>query len=74
MSSSPVTPLAGTGPKCRMADLERLLGSTRNTIRKMVQRGDFPRGVRVNARVHVWPEAQVRGWIAAREAEARNGQ
>lgn len=71
MNYNPLAPLGGAGVKYRMADLERLTGLTRPAIRAMIQRGEFPEGVRAGIRVRVWPEQQVRDWIVAREAEAR---
>jgi prophage regulatory protein len=71
MNTPILAPLGGDAPKLRMADLVRLTGATRPTIRAMIARGEFPRGIRVCGRVHTWPEPVVRAWIAEREAGAR---
>ncbi|MCA3692613.1 AlpA family transcriptional regulator [Aquidulcibacter sp.] len=41
-------------------------GVSRNTIRRLVKRGDFPSAHKLSERTSVWNEAEVDSWLKAR--------
>lgn len=50
----------------------RMLAVHPQTIRRMIARAEFPRGVRIGSRLR-WQPATVRRWISARETAAAAG-
>jgi prophage regulatory protein len=50
----------------RLPDVERLAGLRRSAIYERIQRGAFPRSVKVGKRSATWSEAAVQAWIADR--------
>ncbi len=50
----------------RRDEVERLTGLHRATIYAMMQRGEFPRPVKLTERAVAWPESTILDWIAAR--------
>lgn len=55
----------------RLTDVETIVGLRKTTIYTLMQRGEFPRAVRVTARSVAWPESQVLGWVQQRIAGAQ---
>ena len=56
----------------RRPAVEAVTGLSRSTIYEMMERGDFPRPIRVGRRAVAWPESVVRAWLAQRPKAARN--
>src|SRR5689334_12581733 len=48
----------------KLPDVERLTGLRRSAIYERIQRGSFPRSVKVGKRSSTWSEAAVQAWIA----------
>ena len=53
----------------KLPDVERLTGMKRSAIYELIQRGAFPKPVKV-ARSSMWSHAAVQAWIAERLSEA----
>ena len=53
----------------RIAEVRRLTGLSDSAIYRAVQRGAFPRPLKLSERSSAWVESEVRGWIATRIAE-----
>jgi predicted DNA-binding transcriptional regulator AlpA len=45
-------------------DVAKLLGMTTKTVRRLAERGLFPRPLRINHRLLRWRLADVRRWMA----------
>jgi prophage regulatory protein len=43
---------------------------TRSTLYAMMERGEFPRPIKLGERVNAWTSRQLEAWIAEREAAA----
>jgi prophage regulatory protein len=54
----------------KLPEVERLTGMKRSAIYELIQRGAFPKPVKVGARSSMWSYAAVQAWIAERLAEA----
>lgn len=54
----------------RRPDVEALTGLSRAWIYAAMQRGDFPRPVRIGRRMVAWPKSVINDWIEQRKAEA----
>ena len=52
----------------KLHDVERLTGFGRSAIYEWMQRGAFPKSVKVGTRSATWSEAAVQAWIANRVA------
>lgn len=50
----------------KLPDVERLTGLRRSAIYERIQRGAFPRSVKVGKRSATWSEAAIQAWIADR--------
>ncbi|UCV01092.1 helix-turn-helix transcriptional regulator [Acidovorax radicis] len=50
----------------RLPEVERLTGLRRSAIYEQMQRGIFPRSVKVGPRAATWSEIAVQAWIADR--------
>jgi prophage regulatory protein len=50
----------------RLPEVERLTGLRRSAIYEQMQRGIFPRSVKVGPRAATWSETDVQGWISDR--------
>ena len=50
----------------KLPDVERLTGLRRSAIYERIQKGVFPRSVKVGKRSATWSEAAVQAWIADR--------
>ena len=46
----------------RRKQVLELVNLPKSTFDDMVRRGDFPRGVRISARIVVWEEAEIEKW------------
>ncbi len=55
----------------RLPEVQRLTGLKRSGIYEQMQRGTFPRSVKVGPRAATWSEAAIQGWITDR-LEGRN--
>jgi len=53
----------------RISEVRRLTGLSDSAIYRAVQRGAFPRPLKLSERSSAWVESEVRGWIAARISE-----
>ena len=54
----------------RRPDVEELTGLSRAWIYAAMQRGEFPRPVRIGRRMVAWPRSVIDDWIERRKAEA----
>ena len=52
----------------RRPEVEHRTGLKRSNIYKMMQRGDFPRPIRIGKRAVGWHEADIDAWISDRPA------
>ncbi|MEL6286639.1 MAG: AlpA family transcriptional regulator [Pseudomonadota bacterium] len=52
----------------RRREVEARTGLARSTIYEWVKRGDFPKPVRLGARLVAWRESDVADWLQSREA------
>ena len=52
----------------RRKQVEAMTGLGRSSIYAAMQRGDFPKPVRLSARAVAWRQSEVAAWIEAREA------
>ena len=50
----------------RLPEVERLTGLRRSAIYEQMQRGIFPRSVKVGPRAATWSEIAIQGWISDR--------
>ena len=50
----------------RRPDVEAKIGLSRSTLYAMMDRGEFPRPIRVGLRAVAWPESAVLAWLASR--------
>ncbi len=50
----------------RRPAVEATTGLSRSTIYAMMDRGDFPRPIRIGRRAVAWPESAVLEWLADR--------
>ena len=57
----------------RRRDVEALTGLSRAWIYAAMQRGDFPRPVKLGKRAVAWPKSAIDDWIEERKAEAGFG-
>jgi prophage regulatory protein len=55
----------------RRADVERVTGLPRSTIYEMVEKGTFPKPIKIGRKSVAWVEAEIRDWQHAR-IEARD--
>src|SRR5262245_50331378 len=46
----------------RMSDVIKLVGLSRSTVYKMIERGEFPAGVHAGVRARRWRMAEVASW------------
>ncbi|WP_371731819.1 helix-turn-helix transcriptional regulator [Ruegeria sp. HKCCA6707] len=50
----------------RRTEVEEITGLSRSTIYDMMNRGEFPRPVRLTTKAVRWPESLIRGWLENR--------
>lgn len=50
----------------RLPEVERLTGLSRSTIYDQMQKGMFPRSIKVGPRAATWSQSSIQAWIAAR--------
>lgn len=50
----------------RRREVEAATGLSRSTIYDMMDRGDFPRPIRIGKRAVAWSETTVEAWLASR--------
>jgi len=55
----------------RRPAVEEVTGLSRSTIYEMMDRGEFPRPIRIGRRAVAWPEGSVLSWLAARPTAQR---
>ncbi|MHA6346723.1 helix-turn-helix transcriptional regulator [Roseivivax sp. CAU 1761] len=46
--------------------VEELTGLSRSTIYSLMDRGDYPRPIKLSARIVAWPESRIDTWVAQR--------
>ena len=63
---SPVHPRQQSDRLLRLPEVQRLTGLRRSAIYEQMQRGIFPRSVKVGPRAATWSEAAIQAWIADR--------
>ena len=56
----------------RRPAVEDATGLSRSTIYEMMDRGDFPRPIRIGRRAVAWPESAVQAWLASRPPTHRD--
>ena len=56
-----------------VAQVAKMIGTTRATIYKMMDRGEFPRPVYIGKRSPRWTENDLQNWLAGREKERARG-
>ena len=54
-------------------DLQADLGLSESTVRRMVERGEFPPPLRLSQRSIGWPEETIEQWLKERAAAAAAG-
>lgn len=54
----------------RRPEVEARTGLARSTIYKWIQDGEFPRPVKLGARIVAWRESDIDDWLSQRGAEA----
>lgn len=54
----------------RRPDVEKMTGLSRASLYAAMQRGEFPRPVRIGRRMVAWPRSVIDDWIERRKAEA----
>lgn len=54
----------------RRPAVEEITGLSRTTIYVMMQRGEFPRPVRITGKAVAWPESVIVAWLASRPVAA----
>lgn len=54
----------------RRPTVEEITGLSRSSIYEMMERGEFPRPVRIGRRAVAWPESKIVAWLAGRAAIA----
>lgn len=52
----------------RRPAVEAATGLSRSTIYDMMDRGEFPRPIRIGRRAVAWPESAIVAWLANRPA------
>jgi prophage regulatory protein len=57
----------------RRPTVEEATGLSRSTIYEMMDRGEFPRPIRIGRRAVAWPESAVLTWLAERPTAQREG-
>jgi len=50
----------------RRTEVEDITGLSRSSIYDMMDRGDFPRPVRIGKRAVAWPESAISDWLSNR--------
>jgi prophage regulatory protein len=55
----------------RRPAVEAATGLSRSTIYDMMDRGEFPRPIRIGRRAVAWPESTVLAWLAERPTTTR---
>lgn len=55
----------------RRPAVEAATGLSRSTLYDMMDRGEFPRPVRIGRRAVAWPESIIQDWLAARPITKR---
>lgn len=58
----------------RRPAVEAATGLSRSTIYEMMDRGDFPRPVRIGQRAVAWPESAVLAWLSERPTTQRRAK
>ena len=63
-------PRAADDRLIKLPDVERLTGLRRSAIYERIQRGAFPKSIKVGVRSATWSHAAVQAWISERVMEA----
>jgi prophage regulatory protein len=50
----------------RRPDVERVIGLSRSTIYVAMDRGEFPRPIKIGKRAVAWRESDIKAWLASR--------
>ncbi|MFM0463063.1 AlpA family transcriptional regulator [Paraburkholderia sediminicola] len=56
----------------RMKDVVKKIGLCRATIYAMINRGEFPRPIRIGERATGWSESELEVWLARRAAARKS--
>ncbi|MBL1436003.1 MAG: AlpA family phage regulatory protein [Rhodobacteraceae bacterium] len=54
----------------RRKSVEKITGLSRSMIYEQMERGEFPRPIRIGRRAVAWRESDIAAWQAAREASS----
>jgi Predicted transcriptional regulator len=57
----------------RRAEVERLVGLSRSSLYRLIERGEFPRPLTISSRAVRWRADEIATWIEARTAQ-RDGK
>lgn len=57
-------------PIIRPKELHRMMGVSRQTIDRMIKRGEFPAARKLSPKLRGWPESIIKQWREARDQEA----
>ena len=52
----------------RLPEVKTAVGMSRSQIYRMIQSGQFPKPVKIGAKVSVWPDSVVKEWQEAKLA------
>jgi prophage regulatory protein len=61
------------GQMLRMPAVISLTGLSRSTIYRLIDSGEFPRGVKLTRHTTAWPATEVADWIQSRIAARKSG-
>lgn len=53
----------------RRRAVEEITGLSRSTIYALMDRGEFPRPVKLTRRIVAWPESAIAEWLESRSAQ-----
>ena len=54
----------------RRRAVEEITGLSRSTIYSMMDRGEFPRPIKITGKAVAWPESAITEWLASRPIAA----
>lgn len=54
----------------RRRAVEEITGLSRSTIYSMMDRGEFPRPIKITGKAVAWPESAIAEWLASRPVAA----
>jgi prophage regulatory protein len=58
----------------RRGDLKRLTGLSMSTIYRLIERGDFPKPIKLSFQAVGWTRAAIAIWLAGRQSVSHFGE